>query len=646
MNAFCTRFFDASIRIHLNYAFFFELTSKFDPGYHESDSSMHTSQTLMWKLVVEVILMLTLTNKMTFQKTLTKKDSPKILILGAGMAGISAAKRLDELGHTNFQIIEGSNRVGGRIKEVKIGNFTSELGAQWIHSLGSNPIYKLATDFGLLTLKQDYDDFIVYNSIGHDVTNLAGRVQKKFEKTETVLDKILSKILMYNKPDTSVKAGLIMAGWHPKTPLENFIEFFNVGVSDALPAEYISLKFSNQNTYLTHGNEEDILVKDSRGYSHLVRSLLNTFLKEREDRLILNKVVTEISYTNNSVMVRTHDNHTFTADYAIVTFSLGVLQQRIVKFTPPLPFWKRESISQLKMAVFYHVHLQFPEVFWDNRVYFLYSGTRKGYFSIWQNIEKVHPGSKALYATIIDEEAKRLDYLADDQIKAEALAVMNKMYPNKTIPNPTNFFMEKWHSNPLFKGSYTAWPTGFSNDTFKGLCAPVGRLYFAGEAYEFKHIGYVHGAYYSGRRKAEDIVTCDNNIQKCEKYVPLYLTKGCKYKIADNYDMNAKIDDGSCLFSSALTLSGTNQINYIVPFVSYILKIAVIITVGIPLTLIPKIGSSHYGSVNQKHGLELVDKEKSYTIKRTIIYYGELKQKKKDSRRQIKRQSVEEKASF
>lgn len=486
------------------------------------------------------------------------------------MAGISAAKRLKELGHTNFQIIEGSDRVGGRMKDVKMGNFTSELGAQWIHSLGSNPIYKLAKDFDLLTVKQDYDDIVVYNSTGHDVTYLVGRVQQKFEKAATILDKIFALILKYDKPDTSLKAGLTMAGWHPQTPLDNLIEYFNVGADDASPTEYISLKFGDQDTYLTHGNEDDILVKDPRGYSHLVRSLMKTYLKENDDRLILNKIVTEISYTDNSITVRTQDNHTFTGDYAIVTFSLGVLQQNLVKFTPSLPFWKRESVSQFKMVVFYHVHLQFPEVFWDNRVLILYSGTRKGYFTTWQNIDKVHPGSKALYASVIDEEAKRLDHLADDQIKAEALAVLSKMYPNIKIPNPTNFFMEKWYSNPLFKGSYTAWPTGYSNDTYKGLCAPVGRLYFAGEAYEFKHFGYVHGAYYSGRRTAEQVVTCDKNIFKCEKYVPLYLSKGCKYQSADNFDKNAKIDDGSCVFTSALSAGGTNQVNFIVRFVPYL----------------------------------------------------------------------------
>ena len=44
------------------------------------------------------------------------------------MAGIPAAKRLKELGYTNFEIIEGSDRVGGRVQHNTLGGITAEMG--------------------------------------------------------------------------------------------------------------------------------------------------------------------------------------------------------------------------------------------------------------------------------------------------------------------------------------------------------------------------------------------------------------------------------------------------------------------------------------------------------------------------------------
>ena len=59
-------------------------------------------------------------------------EKPRILILGAGFAGVAAAERLKALGYTDFQIIEAKDVVGGRVRSDRLGDYTVELGAMFI----------------------------------------------------------------------------------------------------------------------------------------------------------------------------------------------------------------------------------------------------------------------------------------------------------------------------------------------------------------------------------------------------------------------------------------------------------------------------------------------------------------------------------
>ena len=59
----------------------------------------------------------------------------EVLVLGAGAAGITVAQRLREEGVEGVVVVEGSDRIGGRVKDVQFGGITVELGANWVHRL-------------------------------------------------------------------------------------------------------------------------------------------------------------------------------------------------------------------------------------------------------------------------------------------------------------------------------------------------------------------------------------------------------------------------------------------------------------------------------------------------------------------------------
>ena len=66
---------------------------------------------------------------------------------------------------------------------------------------------------------------------------------------------------------------------------------------------------------------------------------------------------------------------------------------------------------------------------------------------------------------------------------------MRAMFPNVTIPEPTAFLFPRWYNDPLYRGSFSNWPASLVPQHHTNLRAPLGRLWFAGEALSEKYFG-------------------------------------------------------------------------------------------------------------------------------------------------------------
>lgn len=75
---------------------------------------------------------------------------PRVVIIGAGMAGLTAARQLVQAGDSSFDLVmlEGSSKIGGRIATSEIGGNRVELGATWIHGMEGSPLYEIAENIG------------------------------------------------------------------------------------------------------------------------------------------------------------------------------------------------------------------------------------------------------------------------------------------------------------------------------------------------------------------------------------------------------------------------------------------------------------------------------------------------------------------
>ena len=186
------------------------------------------------------------------------------------------------------------------------------------------------------------------------------------------------------------------------------------------------------------GNE--FFVTDQRGYW----ILFSDFYKNFQEKILLNKPVSKIIYSDHGVEVITAEGEVFTADYALSTFSSGVLGSDSVEFDPPLPEWKKEAIFRLAPVYFTKIFLKFPRDFWDDHEYILHVSQKVGYFPALMDLDRpgFFPGSTTLITAVTGDEALRVEAQEDSKTMDEVMEVLRKMY-GSNIPNATG-----WYSSP------------------------------------------------------------------------------------------------------------------------------------------------------------------------------------------------------
>jgi spermine oxidase len=98
----------------------------------------------MWTLLLFFIAIFSVIN------CEVRDDGPRIVIVGGGLAGVSALSRLLENGYRNVVLLEAQRRFGGRVKTIRFGANVVDMGAQWVHGETGNVIFEMANRHGML----------------------------------------------------------------------------------------------------------------------------------------------------------------------------------------------------------------------------------------------------------------------------------------------------------------------------------------------------------------------------------------------------------------------------------------------------------------------------------------------------------------
>ncbi len=397
-----------------------------------------------------------------------------VIIIGAGVAGLSAGQALRSAGITPF-ILEARDRIGGRIHtDHTYGPL--ELGAEFIHG-------EQATTWEVVRATQLAT--IVWGSDRHFA--IEGQCVPANDQFGARVAQLYGAAYAYSGADCTVEQ-LLGSLAPPDDPAARMALRWLANVEGADPQRLSALAVAREHVQSTNGATNFHLVG---GYDAVAQALAAGL------NIQCGSPVQQIAWNSNGAIITLASGAQFSARRVIVTAPLGVLQADLPAFDPPLPADKRAAINALAMGQVSKLALWFDRQLWPD---FSVLST-DGRVATWWPVETT--GTPALMGYTGGPAALALAALGEAGAIATGLAELAQLFGPEVHRAYLGGRLADWSREPWSRGAYSYTPVGAA-DARAVLAAPVEDvLYFAGEASVTNgHIGTVHGAIETGRRAA------------------------------------------------------------------------------------------------------------------------------------------------
>lgn len=445
-----------------------------------------------------------------------KNTNEKIIIIGAGFAGLTAGKLLHESGF-DVTILEGDNRIGGRTNTIRLGKAIVDTGATWIHYKKGNLITALAKAYGFEVVNDDYEPYMIWDSENGEIPRKKrNKYLKAAEKARDAAIDFFQENQGNANTETFFDAYVNQKDWSPKkAKIVRFLYSCLLETDYGTSMDNISLSDERHITTFDKNYENDALIVG--GYARLI-----TKLRQKLD-IRLSEVIEKIDYSKenpaNKIRISTQNN-VFECDKVIVTVSLGVLKKEVIEFVPPLPPEKINAIQSMGYGNLEKIILTFDNVFWgEERLIYYYEQQEKHlpFPMILDFTETAGAPTLGLYCAA--NFANELLQKSDEDILEIVVETLQNIF-GEAMERPTHHHISRWSTDPFQYGSYSYTCNDDVEEIITQLAKPIDdKVFFAGEATSLKGQAYVHGAMFSAIREAVRLGGDLNGIKGLEDWL-------------------------------------------------------------------------------------------------------------------------------
>ncbi len=421
-----------------------------------------------------------------------------VLVIGAGMAGLGAARRLHDAG-VAVTVIEARHRIGGRTHTSHLWpDLAVDMGASWIHGTKGNPLTKLAKELGLKVTPTTYDRSATYDAGGRSIEFI-----KAAKGALALVEKARNRVDDADS-DVSLQAAIeALPKWQKLSEIDRRIA--RLAINTRIEHEYSGDWAALSAWHFDDGKDlpgHEAVVTPGYGpmVHHLARGL----------DLRLGVPVLRIDPRADGVEVTTTQG-SHRAGHAIVTLPLGVLQSGRITFGEPLAPARQRAIDALGMGLLNKCVLHFDRVFWPPEVDWIeFLGPTETLWGDWTSYLRA-TGRPLLVGFNAARMADEVEGWNDRDTTASATEALRAMF-GSAVPDPLGNQISRWRQDPFALGAYSFKAVGTRTKDRKALFGPdwEGRLSFAGEATSRDCPATVHGALMTGEAAAADLLGSSN----------------------------------------------------------------------------------------------------------------------------------------
>jgi monoamine oxidase len=412
---------------------------------------------------------------------------PDVVVIGAGMAGITAARDCARAG-IDVVVVEAQTRIGGRVHTARdFGEHPVEQGAEFVHTAEADTWPEIHAA-GFETIECDPGSGFELSVDGRWSPELFG------DPSLARLGDLLQDVDSYTGPDRTVAE--LLADRHLEGPAralaDQMLTLHPLGDADQLSV--LGLR-DDRVTDLERGCDWRL----AAGYDALPAHLA-TGLDVR-----VGFTVTDVRWDRDGVAVTAGAGESIRARAGVCTLPVGVLKAHTVRFEPDLPAAKWRALDGLEMGAVLKLLYRFREPFWNPELTML--GCDGPVRLYWTPLYGRADAEPVLTAYVTGHRARALSAMPEAEAARVGLADLDRLFPGRRPSALVEAWRRvDWCTNPWTRGGYSFVRYGGAGARAALADADTGNLFWAGDGTSTTTIAsVVHAAYASGRRAAAEV---------------------------------------------------------------------------------------------------------------------------------------------